>query len=153
WLFSRQTLDAIPELYAEVNTGPVENKLTRFLVDTKIGHVALVQWLGLFIGLPLLYFIGVWLNRLLTPLFGRSLRHLQKNPNLPTPELLPIPVRLLLAALIIRWIISVVTLPLLARQFWFTIATITAIVGCVWLIIRLNRWFEGNIRLRFGRRN
>jgi len=153
WLFSRQTLDAVPELYAEVNTGPAESGTAKFLFDTRIANIALVHWLGLFIGLPLLYFIGASLNRSLSPLLGRLLRHLRDNPNLPNPGLFPIPVRLLLLALIIRWTLSAITFPLLARQFWLTIATITSIAGCVWLIIRLNGWFEGKARLRFGRRN
>jgi MscS family membrane protein len=153
WLFSRQTLDAIPELYAEINTGAVQNGLMRFLVETRLAHIALIQWLALFVGLPLLHLIGVRLNKLVSPLLGRLLRYLKKNPALRNPEFLPIPVRLLLLAFIIRQVLSSVTLTVLARQFWSTISEICAIAGCVWLVIRINRRIEGSIRFRLGRRN
>ena len=153
WLFSRKTLDHIPELYAEVNSVPAGNAFTKFLLETKIAHISLIQWLAAFIGLPLLHFLGIYLNRVLSHLLGRRLRRLRKNPNLPDPEFLPMPVRLLLLAVIIRWALSAITLPLLARQFWSGIAAVAFIVGCAWMLIRLTRLFEGKIRLRLGRRN
>jgi MscS family membrane protein len=152
WLFSRESLDAIPELYAEVSTGPVENGLIRFLVETRIAHISLIQWLALFVGLPLLNYIGIRLNRSVSALLGTFIRRRRKNPDLPNPEFLAVPVRLLLLALIIRWILSTATVPLLARQFWSTIAAICAIAGSVWLVILVNRIFEDHVRLRLGRR-
>jgi MscS family membrane protein len=59
----------------------------------------------------------------------------------------------LLFAFLVRWAISSIPLPLLARQFWSGIAFTAAIAGCVWLLIRLSSWSEGKIRLRLGRRN
>jgi MscS family membrane protein len=153
WLFSRKTLDAIPELYSEANTESSQAPVIKFLLETKIAHIALIHWIGLFIGLPLLYFVGAWLNPLLSRLIGRLLRRLHKNPDMPNPEFLSMPVRLLLVACVIRWTLSAVTLPILAWQFWSSIAAIAAIAGCVWLIMRLNRWLEGKTRLRLGRRN
>lgn len=153
WLFSRDTLDAIPELYAEVNADIHENRLTRFLLETRIAHVAVIHWLAFFVGLPLLYFLGIRLNGVLSRFLGRLVRHLRQDPNLPEPELLTTPVRILLIAVIIRWALAATTLPLLARQFWSSIAALALITGVVWLIIRLNGWFEDKIRLRLGRRN
>lgn len=152
WLFSAETLKATPEVYAEtVEAG--ESKFTKFLVETKVAHIALVQWLGVFIGLPLLYFLSSRINILLRPLAGRLRRSIHKDPNLPNPEVLPMPVRLLLLAVIIRWGLAVITLPLLAREFWSSIAVLALIVGGVWLLIRLNRLLEAKLRLRLGQRN
>lgn len=153
WLFSRKTLDEIPELYAEVISAPAGNALTKFLVETKIAHIALIQWLAVFIGLPLLHILGVRLNRILSRLSGRVIRHLRKNPNLQDPDFLSMPVRLLLLAVIIHSGISAITLPVLARQFWSGISAIASVAGFVWLVIRLNSLFETKIRLRLGRRN
>lgn len=90
WLFSAETLKAVPELYAEtVEAG--QNRFSKFLVETKIAHIALIQWLGLFIGLPLLYFLGARINRLLGRLAGRLLRRIHKDPDLLNPEVLPMP--------------------------------------------------------------
>jgi hypothetical protein len=152
-LFSRKTLDAIPELYAEVNSEAAQNGLTRFLLETRIVHIALIHWLALLVGLPLLYILAARVNRVLAPLVGSLLRRLNKNPKQPDPELLPVPVRLLLLALAIRWMLSAITLPILARQFWSGIAAMAVILGIVWLMIRLNGWFQNKIRLRLGRRN
>jgi MscS family membrane protein len=54
----------------------------------------------------------------------------------------PAPVRLLLLALVIYWMISSVSLPLAARQFWSSIAAVIAIAAGVWLFILLNTWTE-----------
>ncbi len=94
------------------------------------------------------------LNRSLSTLSLRLLSGLRKNAHRRNLEVLPTPVRLLLLAWLIRWG------PLLrshfrslARQFWSSIATLALIAGMVWLVIRLNNWFEDNIRLRCRRRN
>ena len=153
WLFSRTTLDAIPELYAEVNSKAREPWLLKFLLETKIAYIPLFHWLALLIGLPLLHLTGIRLNQVLSPLLGSFLRRVYKNPDLPNPEFLAMPVRLLLLAVIIHWMLSAITLPLLARQAWSSIAAITLIIGCGWLMVRLNRWLENGMRLRLGRRN
>ncbi|MBV9442843.1 MAG: mechanosensitive ion channel family protein, partial [Acidobacteriaceae bacterium] len=78
---------------------------------------------------------------------------LRKNPDLSDPEILPVPVRILLLAILIRRTLAVVTLPLLARQAWSSIAVVATIIGIVWCFVRLIGYAEKNFRLRFGRRN
>ena len=68
--------------------------------------------------MPLLYLFTALLNRLLGSLVGRVRRRVRKREALPNPKVLPIPVRLLFMALMIRWVLSSVTFPLLAREFW-----------------------------------
>lgn len=153
WLFSRQTLDQVPELYGEVINEQAESGITKFLVQKRIAHISLINWLALFVCLPLLYFLGMRLNPVLSRLVGRLLRKARKNPNLPDPDLLPMPVRFLLLAVLIRGALSAITLPLLARQFWSSVAAVFFIVGCVWLSIRLNGVIGDKIRLHLDRRN
>ncbi len=153
WLFSRETLSQIPELYAEVTSEDTQNRLIKFLLEKRIAYISLLNWIALLVGLPLLYLVAKRLNPVLSRHAGRLLRRVRRNPNLPDPELLSRPVRFLLFALIIRWALTTVTLPLLARQFWLTIAAMALIVGSVWFAIRLNATFERKIRLRLGRRN
>jgi len=153
WLFSRKTLDTIPELYAEVDTPSVENGFIKFLVETRIAHIPLSQWLGFFAGLPLAYLATGLLNRFLSRAVGHVRRRLRGKPELPNPEVFPGPVRLLVLALIVRWAVSTITLPLLARQFWSSTINVVTIAGCVWLAIRLNGWVEDYIRRRLGRQN
>jgi MscS family membrane protein len=80
-------------------------------------------------------------------------RRLRKRPDLPNPDVMPRPLRLLLVAFVILWTISKVSLPLLARQFWSSAATIIIIAACVWLFILINGRVEGLLRQRLARRH
>jgi MscS family membrane protein len=142
WLFSRKTLDSILSVYQELSTPAVEKILPRFLVETRVATIPLFEWLAVFLGIPFLYLLTGVLNRLLSPLFGALGRYLLRNANLNNPRILPAPIRLLLLALSIRWLMSRIGISLLARQFWSTTALIIAIAGCVWLLMMLNGWGE-----------
>jgi MscS family membrane protein len=150
WLFSRKTLDAVPGLYEQANTIVVENAIPGFL-RTKIGHVPLFEFLALFLGVPLLYLIPTLANRLLSPLAGRVRRYLGKNRDLPDPQVLPKPVRLLLVALTIQWALSKVALPLLAREFWSHTVAVMLIAASVWILILCNGVLENAVRSRLMR--
>jgi len=63
------------------------------------------------------------------------------------------PIRLLLAALVIHWMLTKLSLPLLARQFWSSTASIFIIAGCVWLFILLNGRGEEYFYRRLRGRN
>ena len=166
WLFSSNTLDSIPDLYEEVNVISVEKVLPAFLVNNRFFDVALFEWLAVLAGIPLFFFVTELLDRLLRPLVGAWRRRLRKREDLPDFPVLPIPIRFLLLAGIILWLLTKLSLPLLARQFWSSTASILTIAGCVWLAILINaqlekyiirflpwRNFSGaTLMLRFGRR-
>jgi MscS family membrane protein len=153
WLFSSETLDSIPDLYEEINVVSVDNVLPAFLVNTRFAGIVLFEWLAIFVGMPLFYLLTALLNRLLSRLVGRLRRRLYRKPGLPNPEVLPKPIRLLLQAFVIRWLLTKLGLPLLARQFWSSTASILTIAGCVWLMILLNRRGEEYIGQRLRGRN
>ena len=142
WLFSSKTLDAIPDLYDEINVVSVDTVLPEVLVNTRFAGVPLFEWLAVFVGMPLFYFLTVLLNRLLSRLIGLLRRRLFRKPDLANSNFLPKPVRLLLLALAIHWITSKVRLPLLARQFWSSSATVITIAASVWLLILFVSWGE-----------
>jgi MscS family membrane protein len=153
WLFSGTTLESIPRLYDEVNVVSVDNILPEAMVTTRLAGIPLFEWLAVLVGMPFIYMATVLLNRLASPLAGKLRRHLRKKPDQPNPEVVPRPLRLLLMALVILWTLSKVSLPLLARQFWSSTATIIIIAACVWLFILLNGWVEGLLRQRLTRRH
>jgi MscS family membrane protein len=153
WLFSKTTLESVPELFDAVNTISVERVLPEYLVRTQIAHIALFEWLGVFVGLPLLYALTGLLRRGLNSLIGNLRRRLYKKPDLPHIQLIPTPARLLLVAFIIRWILSGITLPLLGRQFWSGTAAAITITSCVWLFMLLTARYESSIQRRFERVN
>lgn len=153
WLFSRKTLDTIPDLYEEVGVASVDNFLPEFLVQNRFAGIPLFEWLAVFVGMPLFYLLTTLLNRILSPLIGSWRRHLFRKADLPDPTVLPQPVRLLLLALVIRWLLTQISLPLLARQFWFSTAIVITIAGCVWLLILVSGWVEEYLSGRFRGRN
>jgi MscS family membrane protein len=153
WLFSRKTLAVIPGLYKELDAQEVESVIPGFLVENSIAGVALFEWLAVLVGLPVLYLITSLLNYVISSLIRRILRHRSTRASLSDAEFLPMPVRLLLIALIIRWGLSKVTLPLLAREFWSNTAAVITITACVWLLILLNGVVESFMLRRMVRPN
>jgi MscS family membrane protein len=149
WLFSGSTLELIPTLFLQIQSRAVEDILPQFLVQTKILQVPLYEWLAFLVGLPLVYFSTVLLNRLVSLGAGRLRRRIRRKPDLPNPVLLPGPVRLLLVAMIIRWTLSQVTLPLVGRQFWSTVAATLTICAGVWVGILITGFFESMARAHF----
>ena len=149
WLFSPKTLDAIPDVFQELSSPPVEKVLPEFLVKTRLASFPLFEWLAVFLGMPFLYLLTGVLNRLLGLGAGTCRRYLLRNPNLQNPRILSPPIRLLLLALTIYSLLSRVGLPLLARQFWSTTVLIIVIVASAWLLMWLGRWGEGYL---MGRR-
>jgi MscS family membrane protein len=148
WLFSRETLDLIPEIHAQVQGVPIEHVLPGFLVDAKFLQIPLFEWLAVLLGLPLIYMAGSGLNRILKVLVAR-IPH-QGNPR-AAPDLLSPPVRLLMIAIMIRWLLSRVGLSLLARQFWISLSFVLFVLASVWLLILLNGVLETLLRARFRR--
>jgi MscS family membrane protein len=153
WLFSRETLEAIPDVYEEIETVSVNSLLPLFLVRTRVMGIPLFELLAVFVGLPLIYLTTVLLHRLLGALIGRTARFILKRPDLPNPEVLVMPARLLIVALTIFATISKVSLSLLARQFWSSVATVIVIVSCIWLSILWNGRLERYFHRRLVRRN
>jgi MscS family membrane protein len=153
WLFSSKTLESIPEVYEEIDVVTIDSLLPEFLLTHSFAGIPLYELVAVFIGLPVLYLLTVLLNRILRPLAGRIHRRLKKKADLPNPEVLPRPVRLLVLAILIRWLLSKVSLPLLARQFWANTAVILAIAAIVWILILLNGRAEDYASRRLRSRN
>jgi len=153
WLFSSDTLDSVPDLYGEINVVSMDRVLPQFLLNTRFAGIRLFHWVAIFVGMPLFYFLTALLNRVLSRLVGLLRRRLYKKPDLRDLEVLPKPVRLLLLVVVIRWLLTKLSLPLIARQFWFSTASLIAIAGFVWLIILLNGVGEQYLGHRLRSRN
>ena len=151
WLFSNKTLDSIPDIYEELDIVNVDAVFPSFLVHKRLFGIPAYEWLVVFIGIPMFYFLLALLNRLLRPYAGRVRRRLKNKPDLPNPEILPTPIRLFLLALTIRWLLSEVSLSLLARQFWSSVSAVIAIAGTVWLLILVSSQIEEYMLGRFSR--
>ncbi len=142
WLFSRKSLESIPKVYQELSAPALEEYLPEFLVKTRIAGIVLFEWLILFVGMPLLYLSTGLLNRAIAWSIGQIRRQLKHDANLKNPQLLRIPARLLVVAIVIHLLLRSVTLPLLARQFWSTAVLFITGTACIWWLLLLNRWVE-----------
>ena len=148
WLFSPKTLDAVPAIYNEITLGMGDGAVPRFLTRTRVGGVPVFGWIVILFGLPVFYLVTVVLNRVLTPVVGRMWRVFFPESRLFSRNVLPVPMRLLLAAAGMRWLLASLPLPLLVRQFGSNAAVLIAIGALVWLLITLNGEIEAYVRRR-----
>jgi MscS family membrane protein len=146
WLFSRTTLQAIPDVYSEIDLVTVDGYLPEFLARPRIGGIRLLDWLVLIFGIPLAYRLLGLLGALLRPPYAMARQLLGK------PEGAPLQihgsVRLLILAVIIRWFVLNIDLPLIERQLWAVLRVALLISGTVWLILLLNDFAEQYARRR-----
>jgi MscS family membrane protein len=152
WLFSRATLDSIPPIYDEVSAISLDTLLPDWLVNTRLAEIPLFEWIAVFLGMPLVYLLTGLLGRLIGRLVNLVRHRLYRRPALAGLQILPAPVRLILLGVVIRWMLFKVSLPLLARQFWTTVATVIFIAATTWLLILLTGWLERHVRRRMQRR-
>ena len=149
WLFSSATLAAVPDLFEEVTQSDDESAVTRFLSNTRLRGIRLLDWLIALLTAAGIYVVTALLNRLLTALLARVWRRKHNEAALPVRNVLALPARLLIVAVASRWTLAnVLALSLLVRQFWSNVANIVIIVTVVWLLILLNGQVEQYIRRR-----
>ena len=124
WLFSEETLQAVPGVYDDIDMISIDRYLPESLTRTRFAGIRLVTWLALFIVLPLLYkLIG------LARLSGAF--------------------RLFVLAVAIRWLAASVDVPLRERQLWTAVGGVTALVSVIWMLLRLNAYGERYFTRRF----
>ena len=152
WLFAATTLEHVPALYDEVTEQQGDRLLPGFLTR-RLRGVRLVEWVALLLGIPLLYFTTVLLNRLLTPALGFVRRRVSGKTHAMSRNALPVPVRLLLLVVVGRWLLSSLPVSLLVRQFFTTATALVTIVAIVWLLMLLSAEVEGYIHRHFPRSN
>jgi MscS family membrane protein len=152
WLFAADTLDAVPALYDEVTTRQREGLLSRFLVETRADTQQVAQWLIVLLGVALLYGGTLLLERLVTPLVD-FVRRILAGGSVVSRSAVPVPARLLLLAIAIRWLLSDLPLSLLVRQFWISAASLIAVAAIAWLGILVTGELERVIHCRMPQAN
>jgi len=147
WLFSRETLAAVPGVYDEVDLTSIDRFIPEFLAKPRILGVRLAAWLALGLLLPVSYRVTGLLGRLILPLLLGRRRHRPAA----APPAVPGPVRLLAFALLVQWLLDVIAIPLLERQFWSGIVMILVIVAVAWTLLLLNEAVERSFHHRLHR--
>jgi MscS family membrane protein len=123
WLVSRRTLDAIPDVYDEIDVFSFDD----YLPDVgrpRLFGIRLFEWIALLVVVPLLY---------------RAMGALGLHGF----------VRLLVLAIAIRWVVSSVDLPLRERQLWTVVSALLVLLSATWMLLRANAYGERYLRRQF----
>ena len=141
WLFSRATLERIPDVHNEIDLVPIDRYLPGFLA-VRIAGIRLFEWLVLIVGLPIGYrllgLLGWVVSKSVTPYLQRRF-HVWDGP---ITNHFPGALRLIVLGIVIRTASSSFELPLLERQFWAVTSFFMAICGLVWSATLLNAFGE-----------
>jgi len=148
WLFSRETLDAIPDVYDEIHLVRLDRYVPRPLTTFRIAGIRLLDWILLFVGIPLVYRLFGAVGRLAGALVARWRR--SRTPVAPHVESIPGFVRLLLLAVMLRLLTTTVDMSLIERQFWATVARMFVLVAGVWVLLLTNAWAERRLLRRYA---
>jgi MscS family membrane protein len=151
WLFSRQTLADIPDVYDEINTTAVESMVPDFLFRRYFG-VTLFGWTFFLLFLPLLYVALSLINRLVGAGVGYALRRWAHRENPRNLTILPHPVRLLILSATVFLTLREVDLSLIARQAGSTMAALLLIAAFVWAMFLVNARCEVYLKRRMESR-
>jgi MscS family membrane protein len=138
WLFATDTLRKVPEMYEEIGPPWIEAYLPRPLLDTRFLTFSLWQWIGMILVIPIALLLARAINLLLLPALRPAVRYVTREQDDRQLSRIEWPVRLLTLVATSYWSMSLLALPVLARQFWGRIAMTLAIVATTWLAIRLN---------------
>ena len=153
WLFSSETVSAVPRLHDEIAQSPASTLWPRFLTETRVGDLRTIEWLVVVLGIPLFFVATALLNRVLLVVVRPLWRRFSLDDGRTLTNVLPIPARLLLLAGLSQTLLSTVPLSFMVRQLWSTTIGVVTIVAVVWLLIIVNGEVEGAIRRRVRHRD
>ena len=153
WLFSKDTLRAIPPTYDAIVNQKAAQWIPKFLIDHRLGGVRLYEWVLLVLGIPAIYLLTVLLNRAVTPVIAFVGKHLWSRVDGTIRNVVPAPGRLLILSLLARWLISSLPLSLLVREFLTSAAAVVTIVAVTWLVVLVDGEVERAVRGRIPSAN
>jgi MscS family membrane protein len=151
WLFSKETLSLIPDVYDEVDLITLDRFLPDTLAKPRIAGIRLFEWLALVLILPLGYRLLAVLNWPLKPLLAFGRRRLGV-PDRPTGDQVPGLVRLVVLAIAIRWVWDKPRPSAPRTAVLVGHSQALAIVALGWLLLLLNEFGEAYLRRRFASR-
>jgi MscS family membrane protein len=137
WLFSPDTLKEIPAVYDEFNSDWLSSIMPHPLLRRGWLGMPIWQWLLLGIGVTVAFFVAAVLQKISLPLLRRVFRPLIEGQDDWLLVRLTAPLRGLVSLLVLEATISLLRLPLFARQFWYFAGGCLAIILFGWLFVRV----------------
>ena len=146
WLFSADTLSKVPELYDNVESHLVENRLPQTLVRNVFLGMPLWQWLALFVAVPIAFAIG-WALVLLLAIPRRLWLKFRHRPNLHSYSRMSKPLLVSFSALAHRVMAAYLGLPLLPRLYYYRTIAVLISIGFFWFLLRLTSFTMQRLRI------
>jgi MscS family membrane protein len=143
WLFSSQTLTALPELADELEESEIESHMPWFLVREQILGTPLWRWAAFLLLIPVALGLSWGIVRLLGA--GRKIwLRLRRHRVLQNFYQAVAPPAIFILTIIFHWIgVTHLGFSLLFRDFYRRFAGMALALGVAWLLVRLiNIWAE-----------
>jgi MscS family membrane protein len=146
WLVSKDTVESIPKLYAQMEKekpSVLDRAIPSALITRGFWGVSLAKWLGWLLSIPLAWLLA-WLLVLLPSMPGRIRCKLQNLPFHPTWNIRVVTPLVWISAIWIHGIFVYLLEPPLFYRAYYVRFLATLLVGCfAWLISRISdRAFE-----------
>jgi MscS family membrane protein len=137
WLFSRDTVAAIPKLTRSATPAAVARYLPPFFSSIQIAETPLWKWLALILAALLLLALSRQLDRLLAVITKIAAVRLHLAPYVPWSLAIIEPVRVILSLLAFRVALEVVGPAAIARLYIGRAAEALLVCSVAWCLIRL----------------
>ncbi len=147
WLISSDTLEKIPELYDQVEARQVETRLPPWMVKHQLAGMPLWQWLALVLIIPAAAGAG-WLLLVLFEIPIRWWARRRAQAGLGPWHSVSGPAWLLVGTTIHRILAGYLGMPLLQRHYYVQVTAVALIIGAMWILWRVIRWFLRGVRNR-----
>jgi MscS family membrane protein len=147
WLISADTLEKVPELYDQVNARKVETSLPQWVVKHQLAGMPLWQWLALLLIVPVAAAVG-WLLLVLFEIPLRWWAQKRGQAELGPWHSVSGPAWLLVGTAIHRILAHYLGMPLLQRHYYVQVTAVALIIGAMWIVWRVIRWFLRRVRNR-----
>jgi len=149
WLFSRKSLEAIPETYDSLQFSDIERRLPVPLTKKRVLSMPLWQWLAILLALPVALAVS-WTLMLIPRLALRYWRK-KRGAVVPVVPLLHIgPGTLLLSAIIHYIFVFMIGASIVYRQYYRRVLWIFLTVAAYWLITRVSREISSRVMQRLA---
>jgi MscS family membrane protein len=147
WLISADTLSKVPELYDQVEARQVESRLPRWMVKHQVAGMPLWQWFALLLLIPVAA-AAAWLLLVLLQIPLRWWARKHGDAEQVHWRSVSAPAWLLAGTLVHRILSSYLGVPLLPWHYYKQVTAVAVIVGALWILWRVIRWFLQRMQSR-----
>lgn len=152
WLFSRQTLEQVPEYYDSLQFPNFEKKIPKTLITHRLLSMPYWQWIAILLFIPIALALGRATTLIIEFLLGfwRKSRNLAPLPRAPLLNIGP--ATLVLAALYHFYFVGYIGTSLLYRLYYRHVLVIFLAFAFYWILTRLTRYLSARIAANLSSR-